>query len=186
MRSQLGDTAGGLSFDVRSGSGRPEREVLMPRIIIATLVMGALVVAGAFATGASADQVYHTERLDFSLTAAGAAAGHPQLLAGQVVNIHPNGPVNGALEHYMISGAKPNTGYEVVLEAFLGGCAGPLALNMTTASLQTNGNGTAVADASFSAQDLAPFSGLTVGAQWTLTAAGVDAYQTLCTTVVID
>lgn len=158
----------------------------MPRIIIAALFVGALSLIGAFTSGASADQVYHTERLDFALTAAGAAAGHPQLRSGQVVNIHPDGPVNGALERYMISGAKPNTGYDVGLEAFLGGCEGPLVLTMTTASLQTGGNGTAVGNASFSAEDLAPFSGLTVGVQWTLSSAGVDAYQTACTTVIID
>jgi hypothetical protein len=49
-----------------------------------------------------ADQVYHSERLPFALTDAGLLAGHPELRSGQVVNIHPNGPVNGALERYMI------------------------------------------------------------------------------------
>ena len=186
MRSNWGEIGWWPKFDIAAEADRPESEVVMPRIFIAALLVGALVLSGAMTSGASADQVYHTERLDFSLTAAGAAAGHPELRSGQVVNIHPNGPVNGALERYMISGARPNTDYDVVLEAFLGGCGGDPLFSMTTTTLRTNGSGTARSDASFSAEDLAPLSGGTFGVQWTLTAAGIDAYQTPCTTVTID
>lgn len=54
-----------------------------------------------------ADQSYYTERLPLL-----AVADHP-LRNGMVVNIHPNGPVNGALEEYVLNGAKPNTEYGV-------------------------------------------------------------------------
>ena len=157
----------------------------MPRIFIAAL-LGELALTGAFVGAVVADQAYHTERLDFDLTAAGEAAGHPDLRHGDVVNIHPNGPVNGALERYMVSGAMPNTAYDVLLEAFAGGCGGELALSMTTTTLDTSRAGNAHGDGFFSADDLVPLSGATLGAQWTLRADGVDAYQTVCTTVIID
>lgn len=157
----------------------------MPRIFVVAL-LGALALTGVLVSTALADRVYHTERLDFALTAAGDAASHPELRHGNVVNIHANGPVVGALERYMVNGAKPNTDYDVVLEAFAGGCGGELALTMTTTTLETSRGGNAHGDGFFSADDLAPFSGATVGAHWILRADGVDAYQTACTTVVID
>lgn len=158
----------------------------MPRIFIAAL-FGALVLAGAYVSVVFADQVYHTERLEFALTAAGATDSHPELRHGDVVNIHPNGPVNGALERYMINGAKPDTSYDVVLDVFSGGCGGGPLFTVTTTTLQTNGAGNAHGQGFFAPEDLAPLSGATVGAQWTLRAAdGVDAYQTPCTIVNID
>lgn len=156
------------------------------RRIVFTVLLGALVLTGVFASTTFADRVYHSERLKFALTPAGDASDHPELRSGQVVNIHPNGPVNGALERYMVNGAKPNTTYDVVLEAFADGCDGEPALRLITATLETNAQGVAHADARFTPDDLAPFSGATVSARWTLTAGGVAAYQTSCTTVTID
>jgi hypothetical protein len=153
---------------------------------IVLVSVAASVLAIAAATAALADQVYHSERIELELTADGDAAGHPELRAGHVVNIHPNGPVNGALERYVVSGAMPDTSYDVLLEAFGGGCGGDSLFAMVTASLDTNANGAAHADLTLTPSDLAPLSGATVGAQWTLQAGGVDAYQTSCTTVVID
>ena len=157
----------------------------MPRIFIVAL-LGALALTGALVSTIVADQAYHTERLDFERTAAGAAAGHPELRHGNVVNIHPNGPVNGALERYIVNGALSDTDYDVLLEAFAGGCGGELALTMTTTTLETSRAGNAQGDGFFAAADLEPLSGATLGAQWTLRADGVDAYQTACTIVVID
>ena len=70
------------------------------------LVSAALAAVGLLATPVAAvfsDQVYHTERLALSLTAAGEAADHPVPLSAQVVNIHPNGPVNGATTPTLIT-----------------------------------------------------------------------------------
>ena len=156
------------------------------RMISIVLLVGALAILGALAPVVLADQVYHSERLPFSLTGDGAAAGHPALRSGHVINIHPNGPVNGALERYMVNGASPNTDYDVVLEAFGGGCGGGSLFVLTTTTLETNQKGNAHGQGFFSPADLAPLSGATVGAQWTLVAGGVGAYQTACTTVVID
>ena len=73
---------------------------------------------------AVADQSQHTARLALSVTAAGAAAGHPELQSGQVVNTHASGPVNFAIEDYMVNGAKPDAAYDVVLLLFAGSCSG--------------------------------------------------------------
>jgi hypothetical protein len=156
----------------------------MRAIVLALITASVLAVTAA--TAALADQAYHSQRIDFELTADGEVAGHPELRAGHVVNIHPNGPVNGALERYMINGALPDVSYDVVLEAFGGGCGGGSLFTMMTATLNTNAKGSAHADLTLTPSDLAPLSGATVGAQWTLQAGGVDAYQTPCTTVVID
>ncbi len=147
------------------------------------LLLGALLLP---ASPGAADQAYHSERLPFFLTDAGAQGGHPDLRSGHVVNIHPNGPVVGALERYMVSGAKPDTGYQVLLQAFFDSCGGTLALPLETATMTTNGNGVAHAKFRFSAADLAPFSGATVQVWWKLVAEGVEAYTTDCTAVSID
>ena len=70
----------------------------MRSTIAITLSLVALAVGLFSSTMVFADQAYHSERLDLSVTEDGVAAGHPELQRGQVVNIHPNGPVNGAHE----------------------------------------------------------------------------------------
>ncbi len=159
----------------------------MKRRFILSLV-GAVVLSLLQVPRALADQTYHSERLDLWRTAAGQAAGHPKLRSGQVVNIHPNGPVNGAIERYMINGAAANTTYQVVIEAFADlKCAGDSALSIPTTLLSTNRQGNAHGQAGFSRDDLIPFSGQTLGVFWTLVGnGGVIAYRTDCTVVSID
>src|SRR5574341_1042473 len=109
-----------------------------------TAFVGAVALLLTLSTTVVADQVYHSERLPLALTDAGVFVGHPELRSGQVVNIHPNGPVNGALERYMINGALPNTGYQVVLQVFTSSiCGGVPALLIPTAILETNAQGNA-------------------------------------------
>jgi hypothetical protein len=153
-----------------------------------TVFMGAFALLLTLSTIVGADQVYHSERLPLTLTDAGLLAGHPELRSGQVVNIHPNGPVNGALERYMINGALPNTSYQVVLQVFNStSCDGETALLLPTAIPETNKQGNAQGQAKFSRQALDPFSGLVFGIRWTLVDPdGVVAYQTRCTVVTID
>jgi hypothetical protein len=159
----------------------------MKRRFILTLV-GAVVLSLLQVPRAIADQVYHSERLDFWLTDEGEAAGHPELRSGHVVNIHPNGPVNGALERYMINGATANANYQVVILAFSDlGCAGEPTLSIPTALLETTAQGNAHGQGHFSRADIDPFSGATVGVFWTLEDEdGVVAYRTDCTVVSID
>lgn len=158
----------------------------MKRIFNSLVLFSSIAIVLATATVVLADQVYHSERLDFTLTADGQAAGHPILRDGHVVNIHPNGPVNGAIERYMINGANPETIYNMNLSAFAGGCGGERLFELTTTVLMTDKNGNAHGEKIFTPDDLAGLSGMTVGAKWTLVAGGVDAYQTICTTVRID
>ncbi len=153
-----------------------------------TAILGLALLLGALllpASPAAADRVYHSERLPFFLTAAGATDGHPELRSGHVVNIHPNGPVVGALERYMVSGASPNTDYEVLLKLFFDQC-GTSFFEAVTATMTTNGNGVAHEGASFTPADLVGLSGLTVQVHWKLVDGSVEAYTTDCTTVEID
>jgi hypothetical protein len=132
-----------------------------------------------------ADQVFHTTRLNFVLTAGGAAAGYPQLMVGQVIDIHPSGPTNGAIEVYMINGAKPDTTYQVVLRIF-DHCGGSFLMPITTAPLQANSVGFAQANFVYSENTLAGFEGATVGGLWTLVVGGsLTAYDTQCISITI-
>jgi len=154
----------------------------MWKYLLVVLVFN-IVVFGVIDEAVRADRVYHSERL--SLVATGAP-GHPELRSGHVVNIHPNGPVVGAVENYQVNGAKADTPYDVVLTVYDGGCDGGLLFAMTTTQLATNSHGNGIARFVFSAEDLAAFSGLTVGASWTLENGGTVAYETDCTIVVLD
>lgn len=136
----------------------------------------------------SANQVYHTQNLELTLTQAGMLAGHPVLRAGHVINIHANGPVVGAIERYLIEGAKPDTAYQVKAPVFTS-CGGSLLLTLNDTTLMTDSNGDAhggiVISDSFIDGFLGSASSLTFGVQWTLISEGITAYQTTCTTVTI-
>ena len=137
-----------------------------------------LAMVAILATGgvAAADGAYHSERLSLS-------GGSDPAFHGQVVNIHANGPVNGALERYQVVGAAQSTDYEVWIQF----CEGGAFADFTqTAVLATNARGTGHASASFSAAELAPFSGATVEIRWVLRVDANDVYVTPCTTVAID
>ena len=137
------------------------------------LAMVAIVATGGVA---AADSAYHSERLSF-------AGGSDPAFHGQVVNIHANGPVNGALERYQVVRAAPSTDYEVWIQF----CDGVGFADFTqTAVLATDARGTGHASAAFSAADLEPFSGATVVIRWVLRVDATDVYATSCTTVAID
>lgn len=136
-----------------------------------------------------ADQLFHTVRLSLVLTPDGAAAGHPVLRSGHVVDIHPNGPVNGAHERYLLNGAKPKTAYAVVLRVFDNNCAGPtdpVLDPLQTVTLTTNQQGNAQGKFDFPAMAPLP-APLFFGVRWTLLDEnGVVAYETDCITVGLD
>lgn len=138
---------------------------------------------------ALADQSQHTTRLSLTVTAAGAAAGHPELQSGHVVNTHTSGPVNFAIEDYMINGAKPDTAYAVVLLLFAGSCSGPLAFPFANgAVLTTDANGDAHGQAKITPAEATAFGlhDTDWGITWTLVAGDVTAYTTACAQVHID
>jgi hypothetical protein len=135
------------------------------------------VVAAAFVGTATADQVYHTERLQ--LNGVGGAPG-----GGMVVNIHPNGPNVYAHEIYTLRHAVPGT-YQVSLNLFPTSldCTGETAA-LTTATLTTNATGNGRADVKFTPQDVGGLRGMTLSISWTV--AGPATYVTACTVVTLD
>lgn len=139
------------------------------------IAVAALAVA-ALASTAGADAVYHSERLEFT---GGGSDFH-----GQVVNIHPNGPVNGALERYQVIGADADKDYAVWIQTCDGGSVFTDFLMTTT--LTTNKHGNGHAKAGFTAEDLEPFSGAVISIRWALKDSGAIEYTTSCTTVTID
>ena len=153
-------------------------------------LIGVLVLVLTPLTAVVADQLFHTVRLSLGLTLDGALHGHPVLRSGHVVDIHPNGPVNGALERYMINGAKRNTEYDVVLRIFNLDCTGvatPGLDPLTTTTLITDKNGNAQGKVAFPPLSL-PLPSF--GIRWTLVAVNevpvVVAYETDCITVGVD
>lgn len=145
------------------------------RRVTALAALIAIVVASVLLVGfqtARADSAYHTERLE--LTPVGPETG-----SGQVINIHANGPVVGALERYQIKKAMPNTSYDVWL--VVGGEDFEV-----TATIETDAHGNGHAKARFSAADLAPFSGAVLPVRWELRIGEVVAYETATTIVTID
>jgi hypothetical protein len=141
-------------------------------------VIATAVFTAAFASTASADQAYHTERLALHAVSSGAPGG------GMVVNAHANGPNVYAHEIYVLNGAAPGT-YQVTLHIF------PTSLNCTggsvlipTATLSTNAHGNGQADAKFTPEDAAALRGLTLSAFWTI--SGPATYATDCTVITLD
>jgi hypothetical protein len=105
------------------------------------------------------------------------------------VNIHTSGPVNFAIEDYMINGAKPNTAYDIVLLLFAGSCSGPLAFPFANGVvLTTDAHGDAHGQAKITPEDVAAFGlhNTDWGISWSLIADGVAAYTTDCSQVHID
>lgn len=131
---------------------------------------------------ATADQFYRTEHLPLSPVA------DAPLRSGFVNNIHANGPRVYAKEVYSLNRAEPNTEYTVVLHGYLGNpaCEGTAEVVMTTAVFTTNVAGNGKGSVMLTPEDVAPFRGLTVYVRWTVDDANGPAYETTCTTVVLD
>jgi len=164
------------------------------RRITLRILLGTIVSLFAAPQTGFADQLFHSVRLPFVLTLAGAGAGNPPLRSGHVVDIHPNGPVYGAHERYVVNGAKPNHSYEVVLRIFnddADDCQGtPSDFDgLSTVTLETNQNGVAHGKFDFPAGD--PLDEpLFIWVYWTLVDvennADTVAYQTDCILVGVD
>lgn len=156
--------------------------------LLGSLLVLALV--AFFALPVYADRTFHTEQQPLVLTSAGAAAGHPDLRAGHVVDVHANGPQIYSLERYMLNGAKPNTAYQVTLSVSLTGCGSPQIVQVPTALLSTNTQGDANGNWTFTPQDVAAaglHAGMTLGITWMFVSGGVAVYQTpACVNVGLD
>ncbi len=156
---------------------------------VVRVIVVAMVVFLSLSMPVLADQTYHSENLPLSLTPQGSAAGEPQLQAGHVVNIHTQGPVNFAIEDYMLNSAKPNTTYRVVLSVQGGGCGGPFLFlfpNGATVMTDAQGNGhnqLKITPAQVAALGL---HGAHLGITWLMVDGPIAAYSTPCSDVHID
>ena len=147
------------------------------RILVLAVVSAAALLA--LATPALADQAFHTLKAPLS------AVGNAPLHSGWVSDSHANGPIIGAHEEYHVSGASPNTTYQVVIQFYAGvtGCPGG-AVALPTASFTTNASGNGNADWVFPGGPPAPIT--QNSAIWQLVGPGnVVAYQTDCQLVLI-
>lgn len=161
-------------------------------LVIATIAMiGVLLVPSAIAL---ADQNYHTERLSLNVV----DDGH-SLRNGMVVNIHPNGPNNGAIELYKLNGANPNTDYEVWWE--IDGMGeiptnawaypddpNPNEIDASPVVVHTNkkGNGHVSYKITRDYQVAMGFVGFDGMVKWLFKADGVTAFETDWTHVTVD
>src|SRR5215207_7319600 len=124
-----------------------------------------------------ADQVFHTQQIELM-----PVNGAP-LRSGFVVDIHANGPRIAALERYVLSGAAPNTTYQVQLQLYGNAtCSGgAVAVPIPTASLSTNTSGNAQASWTFLPSDIPEsLHNTTIYLVWQVLTGGGVAYQTSC------
>jgi hypothetical protein len=174
-----------MTMEAPMHNARPERQ---PRRLLLSAALAFLLLASA--SPVLADQSNHTTQLPLWLTPTGEAAGHPTLRAGQVVNIHANGPVVFAIENYLLNGAKPMTSYAVVLGFNVGSCGGAFAFPFPNgATLTTDASGNAHGQARVTPEQVASFGlhDTDWGIVWTFVDGdGVAAYSTTCTDVHID
>ena len=150
---------------------------MRPKLLLA-LAVG---VAAVLAPTAAADKAFHTLHAPLF-----SVAGAP-LKSGFVNDVHTDGVVNAAHEIYHLSGARPNTTYQVTILLYPGSptCAGtPIALPTTTVTPNRAGNGNA--RFTFPAGPPTGLEGAVHGIRWILTGPqGVD-YQTGCHPLTID
>jgi len=149
-----------------------------PRRIF-VLTFASLTAMLALATGAVADQTFHT------LKAPLHPLGGAPLRSGWVIDAHANGPIIGAHEEYHLNGASPNTRYQVVIQFSPGVTDCSAAFPVPTANFTTNKAGNGNADWTFPGGPPAPVTNNS--AIWQLVGPGnVVAYQTDCEVVLID
>ena len=150
----------------------------------ARAALAALALTMASVGTATADAIYHTERL--ALEPVAGAAG-----SGFIVNIHPNGPEVFAAERYGLRGADKNATYTIwlivdasQLACDFEGLAIPMAAELST---NAAGNGTTPADFFFTPEGIPTcLRGESFPIHWEATLAGSLTHRTDSTTVTLD
>jgi hypothetical protein len=147
--------------------------------IVAALALALGVLSGP---SARADSTFHTEQIP--LMPVGGAPLH----VGFVVDIHTNGPVNYALERYVLVGAAPNTTYQVVTWVYANSSCTTtlLPFPLPDATLQTNVAGNGEAGHSISPAAVDGFRGMTLYLVWQVIMGTTVVYQTACIPVPLD
>jgi hypothetical protein len=143
-------------------------------LISALMVIGLLVIPSGVAF---ADQLYHTDRLPLHSL---IPSEYP-LRNGMVINLHPNGPNNMSIEHFMLNGAKPNTTYELCRvfqgETSYGGIPIPPEWPTDTGySIQTDSQGNGNCTIHLTPEYLAPFQPRTFTGKFVLMVGGSPVY----------
>jgi hypothetical protein len=149
------------------------------RAILAVTLLGLAVLA--LSPAASADRSYHSQHIALQ------PVGDSPLRSGFVENIHANGPNVYGHEIYHLSGAMPNTAYQVtlLLYPFDPTCSTAPVLVPTT-QLRTNPVGNGTGDSVFAPSEVpAEIRNATHGIRWTVTSAN-SAYETACSAVTLD
>jgi hypothetical protein len=154
----------------------------MGRIRFLSAALATAAISLVWAVVAFADATYHTGH--YALSPLGGAP----LKSGFVQNIHADGPNVYAHEIYEVKGAAPSTSYAVTLSIWTANttCSGSAALELSTATLVTNGAGNGVADHFFTPADADGLRGSTVSGMWTIWDGGTAAYETGCEVITLD
>ena len=150
----------------------------MLRFALPIAILAALTLVGP----ASADSLYHSERLALE-PVAGAPGG------GAVVNIHPNGPRVFAHELYSLKGANSGQSYQIHLRIWPDNltCNGTPTLDLPTAVVQTNVRGNGSADFVLRPGDVPGFlRNSRFSIDWIAEQGGTTRYATGCTVVTLD
>jgi hypothetical protein len=149
---------------------------------LAILVALMLALGASPAAPARADQTFHTEQIPLM-----PVNGAP-LHRGFVVDIHTNGPVNYALERYVLVGAMPNTSYQVVTWVYSDpNCTTLLFPSpLPDATLQTNVSGNGEAGHQLAPSVVQGLGGMTLYLVWQVMAGNATVYQTACIPVALD
>jgi hypothetical protein len=153
------------------------------QVVVRALAVAASATAVAVLTPiATADAVYHTERLELA-----PVAGAP-LRSGFVVNSKAEGPRVYARETFVLNGAAPNAAYTFKRNFFFRdcGCKGDPSLT-PVARLETNAAGNVKGDLVIVPDEVPPPYRGKHGVLWTVEdAAGTIVYHTACTAVTLD
>jgi hypothetical protein len=135
----------------------------------------------AFAPAATADRFYHSQHIALQ------PVGDSPLRSGFVQNIHANGSNVYGHEIYQVSGAMPNTTYQVTLLLYpLDPSCSTAPVPVPTTQLRTNRAGNGNANFFFRPSDVpAEVRNATHGIRWRVTSAN-SAYETACSAVFLD
>lgn len=122
-------------------------------LLLSALSATALLASAAPSFADSAPQQFHTLKAPLS------AVGGAPLKSGWVKDSHANSTIIGAHEEYHVTGASPDTAYQVVLQFYTGvtDCSGTAAPS-ATATFTTNKAGNGQADHVFAGGPQTPVS----------------------------
>ena len=152
------------------------------RVPLATAAVAAGTLLVTALTGAPAwgDAVYHSQHIALH------PVGSAPLRSGFVENIHTNGPTVYAMERYVLVGAVPGS-YAVTLHLFADTSCRTVIGPFPSITFSTNAVGNGVGHLRLPPSKIpAKLHGATIGIVWELAGNTGAAYDTACSTVMLD